>query len=84
MNSEKSIENAEILLLGNIYDKALQRQKDQRALVKAKAVEEQRLKKGWKFVRINKTTQILVECGKDGQPNQNGLKRIERYKKQYR
>ena len=35
-------------------------------------------------LRLCKATQILVECGKDGQPNQKGLQRIERYKKQYR
>lgn len=48
------------------------------ALKKTHEIDEERKKKGWRLVRINKNTEMLVPCGKDGKPTKEGLARIER------
>lgn len=61
-------------------EKAATRARDLRAAEKAHIYEANKFAKGWRYVRINKSTLLLVPCSKDGTPTEEGLKRIENYK----
>lgn len=63
-----------------IYDKGTVAEKDRIALERAKKVEAKDIKKGYRWVRINNITKILVECDKDGHPTKRGQEHINRYK----
>lgn len=63
-----------------IYDKDTVAEKDRIALERAKKVEAKDIKKGYRWVRINNITKILVECDKDGLPTKRGQEHIDRYK----
>lgn len=51
------------------------------AIKKAKKIECENIKKGWRWIKVGTRTQILVPCDKDGKPTQDGLQRIQRLKK---
>jgi hypothetical protein len=40
-------------------------------------MEEKALKKGYRYVKIGNTTEVLVPFGKDGKPTKEGKRRIE-------
>ena len=43
-------------------------------------IEEKRMKKGWRYVKITPTYQVFVPCDKKGNPTDDGLRRINRQK----
>lgn len=51
-----------------------------KTLEKAKKMDIKRDKDGWCFVRINGMTELHVPCDEDGNPTDDGLRRIERMK----
>lgn len=51
-----------------------------KALAKAKSVEQKKIKQGWRWVKISKLSKILVPCDKNGKPTAQGQKRIEAIK----
>jgi len=53
-----------------------------RALLKAKKIEEQRIKDGWQYVQVASNLKILVPCDKNGKPTQEGLKKLAEYDNQ--
>ena len=58
------------------YEKSIEKEKSLESLKKAKAVENKRLKDGWKYIKINHSLQVLVPCDKNGNPKEDILKRL--------
>ena len=58
------------------YEKSIEKEKGLESLKKAKAVENKRLKDGWKYIKINHSLQVLVPCDKNGKPKEDILKRL--------
>jgi len=54
--------------------------KANKALKKAKNIEQGRIKQGWQWVKIGKLTKILVPCDKNGKPTEEAQRRIDRLK----
>lgn len=54
--------------------------KANKALAKAKSVEQKKIRQGWRWVKISKLSKILVPCDKNGKPTAQGQKRIEAMK----
>lgn len=50
------------------------------AAKKGEKMERERIKKGWRWVKVGTRSKILVPCDKKGNPTQDGLRRIERMK----
>ena len=50
---------------------------ERKVLEKVKKMEEKALKKGYRYVKIGNSTEILVPFGKDGKPTKDGKRRIE-------
>ena len=63
-----------------VYDKGLVTEKDKIALEKAKRMEKNDLRKGFRWYRVNPRTKILVECDAQGNPTKRGQESIDRYK----
>lgn len=53
---------------------------DRRALEKAKRQEKEKLSKGYRYVKVNDRTEVLVPCDKNGKPTKEGLARIKKLK----
>lgn len=49
------------------------------ALKKACDLEAKRVRKGYRWVKINNKTSILVPCDKDGKPTEEGRMKIKKY-----
>lgn len=49
---------------------------DRKALVKAKRMEKQLKKDGWRWVKINTRTMILIPCDEKGEPTKRGEEMI--------
>lgn len=64
-----------------IADEEIKEKKEKAVVVKARKLETERLKEGWKYHSISNTMKILVPCDKKGNPTKEGLKRIEERKK---
>ena len=64
-----------------ITDEEIKEKKEKAVVVKARKLEAERLKEGWKYHSISKNMKILVPCDKKGNPTKEGLKRIEERKK---
>lgn len=64
-----------------IADEEIKEKKEKAVVVKARNLETERLKEGWKYHSISKNMKILVPCDKKGNPTKEGLKRIEERKK---
>lgn len=47
-----------------------------RTLLKAKQIEDKRIKEGWRWIELNPRTRIFVPCDKKGQPTKDGQRRI--------
>lgn len=50
------------------------------AAKKGAKIERERIKQGWRWVKVGTISKILVPCDKKGNPTQDGLRRIERMK----
>lgn len=50
------------------------------AVKKGKKQEEEKLKNGWKYIQVGNTTKILVPCDEDGNPTEDGTRRINKLK----
>ena len=61
-------------------EESMERGKAFRSLAQAKAIERKRLAQGWKYIRIDDRTEVLVPCDKNGKPTREGLMKIERHK----
>lgn len=64
-----------------IADEEIKEKKEKAVVAKARKLETERLKEGWKYHSISKNMKILVPCDKKGNPTKEGLKRIEERKK---
>lgn len=42
--------------------------------------EQQRMKKGWRWIKVGAQTRILVPCDKKGNPTEEGKRKIDRLK----
>ena len=51
------------------------------AAKKGAKMERERIKQGWRWVKVGTRSKILVPCDKKGNPTQDGLQRIERIKR---
>lgn len=49
-----------------------------KCVIKQREKELKDMKKGWKFVKIAKDYQVFVPCDENGEPTEEGKKRIER------
>lgn len=49
-----------------------------KGVIKQREKELRDMKKGWKFVEIAKGYQVFVPCDENGNPTEEGLKRIDR------
>ena len=47
---------------------------------KGRKIEEERKKKGWRYIHITPTYQVFVPCDKKGNPTKEGMIRINRQK----
>ena len=56
------------------------RSNDHKALKKAKKIEQQLEKMGWRWYRLSERLEVFIPCDKDGNPTELGLKKIERQK----
>lgn len=63
-----------------VQDKNLGIDKDKTILSKAKRIEENEIEKGWRWVKINERTKVLVECDAKGKPTKRGKELIDRMK----
>jgi len=63
-----------------IQNKDVVRERDKNAAVRAEKLEAKKIKKGYRWVRIDARTKALVECDKNGQPTKLGLMQIENVK----
>ena len=52
-----------------------------KAAQKCAKIEEERLSKGWRWIKVGTRTRIFVPCEKNGNPTKVGLKRIESLRK---
>lgn len=52
-----------------------------KAAERAHKIEHQRERKGWRYVKIDSRTKILVPCDKDGNPTKQGKEIIDEVKK---
>lgn len=50
------------------------------AAKKGAKMERERIKQGWRWVKVGTRSKILVPCDKKGNPTKDGLRRIERMK----
>ena len=50
------------------------------AAKKGAKMERERIKQGWRWVKVDQRSKILVPCDKKGNPTKDGLRRIERMK----
>ena len=66
--------------LSNTIDKITVTENDIKALKKAKAQEQERIKNGWRYYKINERIKVLVPFGKDGLPTSKGLAIIKAQK----
>lgn len=49
---------------------------EMRVLERAKRLEKKRLDDGWRYIKVSKSTEVFVPCDKDGNPTEDGLRRI--------
>lgn len=47
-----------------------------KALEKAHRIERDRIARGWRWVKVNAITSVLVPCDKKGKPTKEGLRKI--------
>ena len=50
------------------------------AAKKGAKIERERIKQGWRWVKVGARSKILVPCDNQGNPTQDGLQRIEKMK----
>ena len=55
-------------------------QSARRAAKRGEKQEQERIKKGWRWVQVGTRTKILVPCDKEGNPTTDGQMRIQRLK----
>lgn len=55
------------------------RELDLKELKKAKKMEDEKIMKGFKYVRVNATTFKLMECDKNGVPTEKGRLKLEKH-----
>lgn len=69
-----STENGTFFVHQDLLDKA------NKALAKAKSVEQKKIEQGWRWVKISRLSKVLVPCDKNGKPTIDGQKKIEAIK----
>lgn len=47
-----------------------------RAVIKGLKQERERIKNGWKYIKVGNVTKILVPCDEKGNPTQKGIEKI--------
>lgn len=52
-------------------------EKSEKALVRAKRLEGQRMKSGYRYVQVDSRTKVMVECDTDGEPTAKGQRTID-------
>ena len=63
-----------------VYEKKTSTEKDKKALEHVKALERKNIKQGYRWIRISPITEIHVPCDKDGNPTEEGMRRIRMLK----
>lgn len=61
----------------SIYFDPIEIERGKRALVRAKQLEKERLFRGWRYVKVNNRTQMLVPCNRDGTLSSKGKEMIK-------
>ena len=57
----------------------LDRNRAEKALLRAKIIERRKLRNGWRYIQVNKATQLLVPCDDKGKPTKEGQQKIDEY-----
>ena len=60
-----------------IYDNKTTTEKDAKALEHVKVIERKNIKQGYRWIRISPITEIHVPCDNEGNPTEEGLRRIK-------
>lgn len=63
-----------------IHDKSAVTEKDKCVLEKAKRQEQKKIKKGYRWIKINERNKIFVPCDKKGKPTKEGERKIQLFK----
>lgn len=63
-----------------VFEKGEVREKDLKALAKAKKHEERLKRNGYRWIKLNPRLQVFVPCDKDGNPTLEGQYKIHRLK----
>lgn len=66
-----------------IYDKNTVREKDIKALEKAKSIERKKIKDGYRYFKICDKMQMLLPCDRNGNPTDRAIKVINERKRMY-
>ena len=59
-----------------IHDKSTVNERDKQVAEKAERFEKRKIKNGYRWVRIDPRTRVLVECDKHGTPTELGRRQI--------
>lgn len=59
------------------FEKLEEMKKSEKALSKAQKIESKRIGAGYRYVRINNITKVLVECDENGEPTAKGQRTID-------
>ena len=63
-----------------VHDKSVVSERDRITLEKAKRIEQKQTKKGYRWIKINERNSIFVPCDKNGDPTEEGQRRIQLFK----
>ena len=63
-----------------VYDKGVVTEKDRQAALKADKKDARDIRHGYRWIRIDPRTKVLVECDKQGNPTEKGRRQIEMIK----
>lgn len=71
---------ASAILNNWVFEKGEAREKDIKALAKAKKYEERLKRQGYRWIKINERLKVFVPCDKDGNPTLEGQYKIHKLK----
>lgn len=64
-------------ILNWVFKSGVVLEKDRATLEKAKRIEQKNEKKGYRWIKINERNKIFVPCDKNGDPTEEGQRRIQ-------
>lgn len=55
-----------------VHDNNAPSEASRRTLEKVKKMEKEKIKEGWRWIKLNQRTRFLVPCDKKGEPTEDG------------